>query len=114
MSFDKFVRFYLEKMHAIGESHFDLEDAVDLISRHRVETLKKTKVPVFIFIDEHHQIAKSCREAGKLDPDDWVFSSMISALHSPGPRTTVMISTLDYMPVLEYGSSNDFFFPISN
>ena len=86
-------------------SFLSITEAIDLITCHRVEILKKPKVPVFIFIDEIRQLTKSCEDAGntiKPAPESVLLKAVANALHSRD-QPTVLISTLDHTPMLRFG-----------
>ena len=86
-------------------SFLSISTAIALITCHRVEVLKKSKVPVFIFIDEFLQLTQSFEEAGggfKPAPAAVLLRASAGALHSPD-KPTVFISTLDHTPMLQFG-----------
>lgn len=73
-----------------------------MISCHRVEILKKPKVPVFIFIDEIRELDKKFGGTGKntkLSPEMELLKAVAGALQSPD-QPTFLISTLDHTPLL--------------
>lgn len=89
------------------KSHVDFEsleliDAIEMITCHHVEVLKKSKVPVFVFIDEYRRLAQECLKANAPDPESAVLSAIGESLYSSN-RPTVLISTLDYAPLLREG-----------
>ena len=86
-------------------SFLSISTAIALITCHRVEVLKKSKVPVFIFIDEIRQLTKSFEEAGggfKPAPEAVLLKAVANVLHS-SDKPTVLISTLDHTPMLRFG-----------
>ena len=101
ISWESFVRQF-ESL--IDFKSFNIVDAIEVITCHRVDILKQSKVPVFIFIDEYRCLAKRCLEKGMSDPESVVQSAIGAALHSLD-RPTILISTLDYAPLLREGAS---------
>jgi hypothetical protein len=86
-------------------SSLTITEAIGMISCHRVEILKKPKVPVFIFIDEVRQLTKTCEGKGistKFFPEMDLLRAVARALHSPD-QPTFLISTLDYAPLKREG-----------
>ena len=79
-------------------------DAIEMITCHHVEVLKKSKVPVFVFVDEYRRLAQACLKAGAPDPEFVILRAIGESLYSFN-RPTVLISTLDYAPLLREGAS---------
>ena len=75
-----------------------------MINCYQVEVLKKPKVPVLIFIDVFHRIARVCARKGASAKQELVILKSIEAALRRPDRPMVFISVINPTPLLQHGA----------